>query len=78
MVLSPIIMYHDVQNQGYVKTKVMSIKQTILGIERQSDLLEALYILENSNSTFPGMNNKFLEVLGPILRYYHAQDQGSM
>ena len=59
-----------------LKTKVMSKKQIILGIERQSDLSGVLYILQNGENTFTEMNNKFLEVLGQILRYYHAQNQG--
>ena len=59
-----------------LKTKVMSKKPTILGIEWKSDLPEVLYILENEDNTFLGINNNFLEVLGPFLRYYHAQNQG--
>ena len=54
----------------------MSKKQTILEIAGQSDLPEVLYILKNEDNTFPGINNKFLEVLGPILKYYHAKNQG--
>ena len=59
-----------------LKTKVMSKKQTILEIERQCDLPEVLYILENENNTFSEMNNKFLGVISPILRYHHAWNQG--
>ena len=59
-----------------LKTKVMSKKPTILRIERQSDFLEVLYIPNKEDHTFPGMNNKFLGVLGPILRYYLAPNQG--
>ena len=59
-----------------LKTKVMSKKQTNLWIERQYDLLEVLFILKNTNNTFPEMNNKFLGLLSLILRYYHAQNQG--
>ena len=55
-----------------LKTKVLSNKQTILVIERISDLMEVLYILKNEDNTFPGMSNKFLEVLSPIPSYYHA------
>ena len=61
-----------------LKTEVLPKKQTILQIERQSDLLEVLYILKNGDNTFSEMNNKFLEGLGPILRFYHAQNQGNV
>ena len=70
-VLSPILRYHHAQNQGFVKKK-----QMILGIERQSDLPYVLYILKNNINTFSEMNNQFPEVLGPNLRYHHAQNQG--
>ena len=59
-----------------LKSKFMPEKQIILRIEQYSHLLEVLNILKNENNTFPGMNNKFQEVLSPILRYYHAQNQG--
>ena len=58
-----------------LKTKILSNEWTILRIERQFDFLEVLYILKNEDNTFPGMNNKFPEELGPILRYNHAQNQ---
>ena len=59
-----------------LKTKVMSKKPTILTIERKSDLLEFLYILKNEDNTFIDIDNEFLEVLCPILRYYYAQNHG--
>ena len=59
-----------------LKTEIMSRKHTILGIEQFSGLLDVSYILKNEDNTFSGMNNKFLEVLSPILRYHHAQNQG--
>ena len=59
-----------------LKTKVMSIKQTILEIQRQSDLPEVSCILENNVNTLPEMNNNSPEELAPILRYDHAQNQG--
>ena len=53
----------------------MSQQQRILEIERHSDLLDILHILKNEDNTFTEMSNKFLEVLSPILGYYHAQNQ---
>ena len=58
-----------------LKTNVISKKQTRLGIERQSDLPEALYILKNNKNTFADINNNLLEVLGSILTYHHARNQ---
>ena len=68
-VLIPILRYYHAQNQGYVKKNDNSLNWGI------PDLLEVLYILKNEKNTFPGMNNKFLEELSPILRSYHAQNQ---
>ena len=59
-----------------LQTKVTSEKRTSLGIERQSDLCEVLCIVENNKNTFPEINNNFLEVPWPILRYHHARNQG--
>ena len=58
-----------------LKTKVMSKKQTSLESERQSDLLEVWYSLKHIKNTISEINNNLPEVLGPILRYHHAQNQ---
>ena len=51
-------------------------KQTSLRIERQSGLLWVSYILKNNENTSREINNSFLEVLGPNLRYHTARIQG--
>ena len=70
VVLSPILRYHHAQNRVYV------IRQTSLEIERQSHLPEVIYILRKREYTYPKITNNFLELLSPILRYHHAQNQG--
>ena len=59
-----------------LKTMVMSEKQTSLRIERQSDLPKVLYTLGNNEDTFTEMNNNFLVVHSPILRYLFVLNQG--
>ena len=56
-------------------TKVMSKKQTILGIERYLTSWILLHP-KKRGKYIPAMNNNFPEVLSPCLRYYHAQNQG--
>ena len=63
-VLVPFLRYY------LLKTKVMSKKPKILGMELRSKLLEVSYILKNGDNTSPGMNNEFVGVVSPILRYY--------
>ena len=58
-----------------LKTKVMPKKQTSLRVEQQTDLQEVLYILKNNENTFPKMNNNSAELIIPIVRYHHAQNQ---
>ena len=59
-----------------LEIKVMSKKHTSLGVERQSDLPEGLYILTNNENTFSEINKNFPEGLSPTLRHHHAQNQG--
>ena len=59
-----------------LQTKVMSKKQMSLGIERQGDLPEVSYILNNNVNTLSEMNSNLPEGLGPISRYHHAKNQG--
>ena len=54
----------------------MSKEQTNLGIEQQSEPPEVWYILWNNVNTWAEISNNFREVLGPILRYQPAQNQG--
>ena len=70
-VLSPILRYHGAQIQGLCQEKLMS-----LIIERQSDLLQVLYILRNNENTLSEITNNFLEVLSPILKYHYAPNGG--
>ena len=58
-----------------LKIKVISEKRTHFGIERQSDILEDMYILNYNESTSSEINNNFSEVLSPILGYHQAQNQ---
>ena len=59
-----------------LKTEVMTKKQTGLEVERNSDLQKVSCILENNENTFREINNNFLEVISPILRYHHNQNRG--
>ena len=68
--LGPILRSYHAQNQSYVKKTDNSLNWAI------PDLLEVLYILKNEENTFQDMKNEFIDVLGQILRYYHAHKQG--
>ena len=60
----PIRTYRHAQNHRCVEKK-----QTSLAGARQPELLEVMYILRNNEKKLTEMNNIFLEVFIPILRY---------
>ena len=60
-----------------LKTKIMSKKLTSLGIERQSDLLQVIFIFRINENKFTEIKSNFVDVFSPILRYHLAHNQGN-